>query len=91
MDGKGRAIDKILQKDYGVQSNTRMYIYKNMLTESVFIKDLKGILNFIIHGNFISHQTMERLMTIITKKKKWHKIGDNFFWLFKIAKSYLRF
>jgi putative transposase len=26
MDGKGRAIDNILLKDYGGQSNTRMYI-----------------------------------------------------------------
>jgi hypothetical protein len=29
MDGKGRAIDNILLKDYGGQSNTRMYIYKH--------------------------------------------------------------
>jgi putative transposase len=54
MDGKGRAIDNILLKDYGGQSNTRMYIYKYM-TESAFTEDLKIILNFIIHGDFISH------------------------------------
>jgi hypothetical protein len=56
MDGKGRAIDNILlKKDYGGQSNTRMYIYKHILTESAFTEDLKIILNFIIHGDFISH------------------------------------
>jgi hypothetical protein len=55
MDGKGRAIDNILLKDYGGQSNTRMYIYKHILTESAFTEDLKIILNFIIHGDFISH------------------------------------
>jgi hypothetical protein len=55
MDGKGRAIDNIfLLKDYGGQS-TRMYIYKHILTESAFTEDLKIILNFIIHGDFISH------------------------------------
>jgi hypothetical protein len=54
MDGKGRAIDNILLKDYGGQSNTRMYIYKHILTESAFTEDLKIILNFIIHGD-ISH------------------------------------
>jgi hypothetical protein len=54
MDGKGRAIDNILLKDYGGQSNTRMYIYKHILTESAFTEDLKIILNFIIHGDFIS-------------------------------------
>jgi hypothetical protein len=53
MDGKGRAIDNILLKDYGGQS-CRMYIYK-LLTESAFTEDLKIILNFIIHGDFISH------------------------------------
>jgi putative transposase len=42
MDGKGRAIDNIfLLKDYGGQSNTRMYIYKHILTESAFTEDLK--------------------------------------------------
>jgi hypothetical protein len=51
MDGKGRAIDNFLLKDYGGQSNTRMYIYKHILTESAFTEDLKIILNFIIHGD----------------------------------------
>jgi hypothetical protein len=54
MDGKGRDITTtFLLKDYGGQSNTRMYIY--ILTESAFKEDLKIILNFIIHGDFISH------------------------------------
>jgi hypothetical protein len=53
MDGKGRAIDNILLKDYGGQSNTRMYIYKHILTESAF-RGLKDYF-FIIHGDFISH------------------------------------
>jgi hypothetical protein len=44
MDGKGRDIDKhFLLKDYGGQSNTRMYIYKHILTESAFTEDLKII------------------------------------------------
>jgi hypothetical protein len=50
MDGKGRDIDNIFWKDYGGQSNTRMYIYKHILTESAFTEDLKIILNFIIHA-----------------------------------------
>jgi hypothetical protein len=54
MDGKGRAIDNILLKDYGGQSNENG-IYKHILTESAFTEDLKIILNFIIHGDFISH------------------------------------
>jgi hypothetical protein len=54
MDGKGRAIDNILLKDYGGQSK-RECIFTSILTESAFTEDLKIILNFIIHGDFISH------------------------------------
>jgi putative transposase len=45
MDGKGRAIDNILLKDYGGQSNTRMYIYKHILTESA-LQRLKDYFEF---------------------------------------------
>jgi hypothetical protein len=55
MDGKDDIDNIFLLKDYGGQSNTRMYIYKHILTESAFTEDLKIILNFIIHGDFISH------------------------------------
>jgi hypothetical protein len=55
MDGKDELLTTFLLKDYGGQSNTRMYIYKHILTESAFTEDLKIILNFIIHGDFISH------------------------------------
>jgi hypothetical protein len=44
MDGKGRAIDNILLKDYGGQSNTRMYIYKHIPTESAFARGLKALI-----------------------------------------------
>jgi hypothetical protein len=52
---KDELLTTFLLKDYGGQSNTRMYIYKHILTESAFTEDLKIILNFIIHGDFISH------------------------------------
>jgi hypothetical protein len=45
MDGKDELLTTFLLKDYGGQSNTRMYIYKHILTESAFTEDLKIILN----------------------------------------------
>jgi putative transposase len=61
-----KTIDNILLKDYGGQSNTRMYIYKHILTESAFTEDLKIILNFIIRR---LHQSLDygTPIIIITK------------------------
>jgi putative transposase len=41
-------------EDYGGQSNTRMYIYKHMLTESAF-RGLKDYFEFYNTQHFINH------------------------------------
>jgi putative transposase len=55
MDGKGRAIDNIF-----IERLWRTVKYENVYLQAytdgtAFTEDLKIILNFIIHGDFISH------------------------------------
>jgi hypothetical protein len=50
MDGKGAIEILFIERLW--RTVTRMYIYKHILTESA-LQDLKIILNFIIHGDFI--------------------------------------
>jgi putative transposase len=55
MDGKGRAIDNIfIERLWRTVKYENVYLQAYM-TESAFTEDLKIILNFIIHGDFISH------------------------------------
>jgi hypothetical protein len=60
-------------EDYGGQSNTRMYIYKHILTESA--EDLKIILNFIIRR---LHQSLDYGTPYKLLQKRWHKIRITF-------------
>jgi putative transposase len=67
MDGKGRAIDNILLKDYGGQSNTRMYIYKHIYGISLY-RGLKDYFEF--YNTRRLHQSLDYGTPIIILQKE---------------------
>jgi hypothetical protein len=83
MDGKGRAIDNILLKDYGGQSNTRMYIYSIYWRNQPY-RGLKDYFEF--YNTRRLHQSLD-YGTPYNNYYKRRKIRITFL-AFKIAKSY---